>query len=345
MRQILAFTLILAAMTAYAGNLEDEIRTIVGDDRIGVAVITETGDTIEVNGHETFPLMSVVKFHQAVAVGEVLGYPDIAMRRVPVEDSDLHRDTWSPMLERFPNGLTSVDVPTLLRFSLVESDNNAADLLFRHIVSPESVDSIVRGTTPAHNFAVSRTEAEMQADPHCAAENYSTPLDAATLISHYFLSDTTKAATYIKAIMAADCPTGIRRLQAGLGEGAKLFHKTGTGHADSTHCEAVNDAGFVLFKRSDGRLGYYSIAVFVRDFDGSPTEAEARIAEISSAAWRHLGAEVPVSLSALGKSAPAVGTRQRPGAPATEENSYGSAAALMIIATIAEAVASHGNLP
>ena len=71
-----AFTLLmlLLALTAGAQSLADELRREIGSDNIGVAVITSWGDTVVVNGERHYPLMSVFKFHQAVASSATPAY-------------------------------------------------------------------------------------------------------------------------------------------------------------------------------------------------------------------------------------------------------------------------------
>ncbi|MDE6134311.1 MAG: class A beta-lactamase-related serine hydrolase [Muribaculaceae bacterium] len=267
-------------------RLASDLHRIIGQDKIGVAVIFDDGDTLALDGHERFPMMSVAKFHQAVALGRKIGYPAIMSDTVRLSASDLPGGTWSPLRARFPEGVTLV-IPELLYQSLAMSDNNACDYIFNHMASPSEVDSIIRSTTPARDFAVCDTEAGMHADPSLAERNYSTPIDAASLFHHFFTSDTTTAAVVVKAVMSAPCAFGADRLAAGIPQGkALLFHKTGTGFdLPGGGVSAFNDVGHVCYTRPDGRSGYYTIAVFIRDFQGSPAEGAARIAEISAAVW------------------------------------------------------------
>ena len=96
MKHPLALLLLLLALTAGAQSLADELRREIGSDNIGVAVITSWGDTVVVNGERHYPLMSVFKFHRAVALARKLGYPGILATEVEVSPDDLREDTWSP---------------------------------------------------------------------------------------------------------------------------------------------------------------------------------------------------------------------------------------------------------
>ena len=302
-------TLSLSGMT-----LSEELVQSIGDANIGVAIIDSNGDTIEINGDKHYPMMSVFKFHQAIAISQYLGYPGILTKRCPIDDGDMCSDTWSPMLRDFPGGLTSADLTLLLKYSLIESDNNACDIIFKNLLSPFQTDSLMHSFYPG-DYAICQTEREMNNNISLCYNNYSTPKAAAGLVDKFFVHHGSEAALVVKALMGGT-KTGLSRIKAGLGAGATLFHKTGTGHCEDGYIQAVNDIGIVLYTRPDGTTGYYSIAVFVKDFKGSLEEAEKQIADISNIAWRHLAVDFPKTLSNLSSKAPTVGIK--PNVP--EEN-------------------------
>lgn len=277
---------LLGVFTAGAQSLADELRREIGADNIGVAVITSWGDTVEVNGNRPYPMMSVFKFHQAVALAHKLGYPAILTSEVDVRPSDLRDDTWSPMRRHNPLG-GPADICALLHYSLQWSDNNACDILFDRFASPSEVDSIVRAITPARNFAIAFDEAQMHADTSLCRRNWSTPIDCAALFNHVFTSDTTAASSVVKAVMAQESPMGRVRLAAAIpSANGMIFHKTGTGDMRGDTVTARNDAGFVTYPLPASKgYGHYSIAVFVADYPGTPEQAEQRIADISQIVW------------------------------------------------------------
>ncbi len=265
--------------TNMASKLHKKLKDAIGYDNIGVAVITSQGDVVQVNGDAYFPLQSVMKFHQAIALGRKVGYPAIVNDSVHVEPTDLLSGTWSPMRSQNREG-GWYTLPSLLAYSLLLSDNNAADIIFDRYISPAQVDSIVRHTTPARDFAIVHNEAEMNADPLLSLENYSTPLDCARLFDYVFNTDSTEALGVIKDILAEGTRTGTSRLPAGIpNDKGMIFHKTGTGFG------AINDAGVVYYELPDGNYASYTIAVFTYGFE-DPIEAEKRIAEISAIVWQ-----------------------------------------------------------
>ncbi len=211
MKHPLALLLLLLALTAGAQSLADELRREIGSDNIGVAVITSWGDTVVVNGERHYPLMSVFKFHRAVALARKLGYPGILATEVEVSPDDLREDTWSPMRRHNPYG-GHADISALLHYSLQWSDNNACDILFDRFASPAEVDSIIRASTPVRDFAIACNEAQMHADTSLCRRNWSTPLACAELVQHVFTADTTVATSVVKAVMAQQSPMGRTRL-------------------------------------------------------------------------------------------------------------------------------------
>ena len=278
---VFCFGATLAAIGAE--SLETRISSVVGDDNIGVAVITAWGDTVSVNGDKPFELQSVVKFHQALAMAKTMTASEMLNTKVTYDASDLKAGTWSPLRAVNKDGGTA-DLSTLLYYSLRMCDNNAADILFDRFLSPVQVDSLLRSGTPAKNFGIARTEDDMHKDQRMSADNWSTPLDCAGLFNYAFAEDTTASIAALRAVMASESAFGKSRLVKGIGNGT-VFNKTGTGFEKDGKVSALNDAAFVYFPHSTGGFWHYSIAVFAADC--AVEETEAKIAEISEIVWSY----------------------------------------------------------
>lgn len=283
-------SVLTGVLTLAGASLQQRLEAFADTPGTGIAVITSAGDTLGVNIDRDYMLASVMKFHQAVALTRILTFDEIVGDSVWVTKDDLLTGTWSPLRAQCPDGNFYISPVGLLDYTLQMSDNNCADILFDRYASPYCVDSIIRATTPACNFSIQRTEAEMHADTALARLNRSTPADAATLMHTFFTEDTTVSSLAIRAIMARDGAFGKDRLPAGISAGnATIYHKTGTGElAPDGHPTAVNDLGFVYYPKSDGSFGYYTVAVFLEDFSGTQQEAEARIAAISETVWAEM---------------------------------------------------------
>ena len=268
-------------------SLEAEIREIIdaADAQVGVALIIDGKDTLAVDGGGRYPLMSVMKFHQSVAL---LRYMDICGtgldHELEIDKRDLLPDTWSPLRDEFPEG-TVMTVAELLRYTLQMSDNNACDILFDRFLDPHATDSTLR-SLGLDGFAIDATEDEMHRDPDRCFDNWTTPLSAAALMDRLAAGTLPVAdAESLKEILLG-CRTGEGRLPSPLkGTSARIGHKTGTSDMDENgRWTAVNDVGFVQLP--DGRR--YSIAVMVKDSGLGFEATEKIIADISAAVYEAL---------------------------------------------------------
>ncbi len=286
---LLALVLTAAAPASAEGNLKTQLQKIIAgaDARVGVAVIAD-GDTLTVNGSPDYPLMSVMKLHQAVAVARILeerGLPLTTTVHIYVQD--LKAGTWSPLRDARPGGGFDMSVAELLRYTLQQSDNNACDILFDRFAAPEHVDSIIR-SMGFRDFRIAATEDEMHRDLKKCRENVSSPLSAADLMDRLASGTLPLGKEYADFIRSTllECRTGLNRLPLPLeGSGALIGHKTGTSDREADgRWTGINDVGFVLLP--DGRS--YTLAVFISDSALGMEENEKLIADISGAVYSEL---------------------------------------------------------
>ena len=267
---------------------EEIVRIIEGKRaRVGVAVIIDGRDTVTVNNEERYPMMSVFKFHQALAVADFLDRKGLPLStKILVKKEQLKPDTYSPLRDRYPDGNVYFSVSELLTYTLQLSDNNACDILFDYIGGTEIVDAYIR-SLGIDGFSISATEDDMHRNLDLCYANWSTPLSAARLLEVFLvrcLVDNPYQ-QFIKETMVT-CHTGGNRLKKPLkGTDAVIGHKTGTGdHNLKGELIGINDIGFVSLP--DGRR--YVIAVFVKDSEESAEDTEQIIADISAAVYRLL---------------------------------------------------------
>lgn len=286
---LLALAFTAAAPASEERDLKTQIREIIAgaDARVGVAVIAD-GDTLTVNGSPDYPLMSVMKLHQAVAVARILeerGLPLTTTVHIYVQD--LKAGTWSPLRDARPGGGFDMSVAELLRYTLQQSDNNACDILFDRFAAPEHVDSIIR-SMGFRDFRIAATEDEMHRDLKKCRENVSSPQSAADLMDRLASGTLPLGKEYADFIRSTllECRTGLNRLPLPLeGSGALIGHKTGTSDREADgRWTGINDVGFVLLP--DGRS--YTLAVFISDSALGMEENEKLIADISGAVYSEL---------------------------------------------------------
>lgn len=257
------------------------------DASVGMAAIIDGKDTIVINNEDRYPLMSVMKLHQALAVCHELRQKGQTLDlSLYIPKQSLKPDTYSPMRERYPEGNVSLTIKDLLDYSLKMSDNNACDILFDWIGGPQKVDRYIR-SLGLNQVAVSVTEDEMHQQPETSLLNWTSPLDAVLLLEKLLNGNILEDGDqhYICQAML-DCETGKDRLWKPLEKtGLKLGHKTGTGDYNAEgRLTGINDIGFVLLP--DGR--YYTIAVLVKETGMSLPEASRLIADISEIIYQYV---------------------------------------------------------
>lgn len=251
---------------------------------VGIAVILNGNELVAVNDRYHYPLMSTFKFHQALAVLDHLNrHGETLDTEILVRREDLPPGTYSPLRDAHPDGNFTMTVRDLLRYSVTRSDNNACDILFRHIGGPKAADRYLR-RLGIRDFSISATEADMHETVENQYLNWTTP-SAAALTLETFLQRRLFPEAQRRFLQQAlvECATGADKLRAGLPrEGILLGHKTGS--SDRTQFGIKigdNDMGFVVLP--SGR--YYTLAVFIMNSRETDAANAALIRDISKAVY------------------------------------------------------------
>ena len=270
--------------------IEDKLRKYISHQsaRIGVAVISEDGCVIGVNQHESFPMLSVMKFPLALTVLETVKEKHHSLLdTIPVCKSQLHTDTYSPMLLKYTASKDHyISIYELLDYALKSSDNNACDILFRHVVGIEATEKYIQ-SLGIKNFAIRVNEQDMYENNAASYKNWNLPLSAALLINKLFTEPLYDSVyqNFLKETLIS-CTTGKNRLSKPLvSRGGVIGHKTGTGFNSLMGLpQGINDVGFV--RLPNGR--HYAIAVFIRSAFRDMHGTEQIIADISEIVYKHI---------------------------------------------------------
>lgn len=285
------FLMVVAVAVAQTGldslkrELHREIKTCPAT--VGVALIVNGCDTLVLNNEVQYPMMSVFKFHQALAVADYLQRNQMSFDTpVTVQKADLKENTYSPLRDKYPQGGVTKTVGELLAYTLQLSDNNACDILFDRLVSVAETDAYIR-RLGISDFAIVANEDDMHADLDKCYRNWTSPLAAVRLLDRFITGKTVTGAyqDFLQQTMTS-CTTGTARLPYPLqGTEAVLGHKTGTGDRNERgEYIGINDIGFVLLP--DGNR--YVIAVLVKDSRASYEETEAMIGRVSEVVYKHI---------------------------------------------------------
>ena len=124
MRSFIVFLCLIPVLlfSCQSVSLETQLKEAIKDKKaeIGIAVIIDGKDTITVNNDTHYPLMSVFKFHQALALADYMGKRNQSLDTLlTVEKSDLKPDTYSPLRDKYPEGGKRISQALLSPFSRV----------------------------------------------------------------------------------------------------------------------------------------------------------------------------------------------------------------------------------
>ncbi len=271
-------------------RLQNELTSFVEnkDARIGIAVIINGKDTVSINGTKDFPMMSVFKFPLALAVAKWVDANGMSLNdSIAFGPKALIKDTYSPMLKKYGPELYKMSFKELLEWALIESDNNAADLLLKRVGGTACATTLLKDVAGELDITIGASEQEMHKDPYTSYLNRSTPLAMATLFDRFDTDIKARSKSFSDiAVMLEQCRTGVDRLAAPfIATNAVVGHKTGTGFpTPEGRISAINDCGYIHLPNGTR----YTIAVFVADSAYDMTETSKIIADISEIVFKSL---------------------------------------------------------
>lgn len=281
----LGFLLIFANSYIFSqdSQLESNIRIVTNGKKatVGVAVIFDGKDTLTVNNKYRYPMMSVYKFHQALAVLDYLNKNNLPLdTKIPVSQSDLSADTYSPLRDEKPSGNYDMSVGDLLKYSVSYSDNNACDILFKYMGGTQVVEDYVK-SLGVEDIAIVATEQKMHESPENQYLNWTTPLECARLLEKFtrqnILSEEHTA--FLKNLMI-ETTTGKDKIKYLLPDNVKVGHKTGSSFRNEFGIQvAENDVAFITLPNGK----QYSVAIFVmnsREDDKTNTSLISSISRV-----------------------------------------------------------------
>lgn len=246
---------------------------------VGMAVSYQGKILCSVNIDKHFPMMSVFKLHQAVAVIDSLENSPMTLdSKILITKSMLHEDTYSPLRDGYPEGNVRLSIEELLRYTLWQSDNNACDILFSQLGGTEYVQNKME-KLGLHDTQIKWNEDDMHKDTRRCNDNFTTPMEAITILETAYNNG------WLRRCME-ECQTGQKRLPALLPKDKlRIGHKTGTGDAlPNGLLVGINDIGFVTLPNED----HYFIAVFCNNSALTMEDTEAVIAELSRMVYEYI---------------------------------------------------------
>ena len=287
MRILLFISTLLCNLNFCLGQtpeLKKEIEIIVGgkDLKLGFALYDfSTGKSISINGNDRYPMQSVFKFPIGVALLDCVSRGEFALSdSVTLTKADLSPDLWSPIRERWPEGVR-LPLVSVMTYMVAHSDNSATDFLIHKIGGVARIQDIVN-RLGAKKINIRNTEAEIQGSWSVQFDNWTTPnamVDFLRLMNDGKLLDKANTAV-LWEIMASASSGSVNRL---VPKTVTFARKTGYSGVNSQGIIAAqNDVGIIEFE--DGRRVAY--AIFLTDSTLGTDAGYDIQAQIGKSIWK-----------------------------------------------------------
>lgn len=244
----------------------------------------ENKDTLAINGSLNAPLMSVFKFHIALATLNLVDQGKLSLtQEIFIKKEDLHENTWSPIRDKYPSGNLYLTLDQLLRYTVSDSDNNGCDILLDLIGGTITVQNFIN-KHGIKDFTIKVNEQEMQTWESLYI-NTTTPLATTKILEKFYKGQVLRmnSTRYLYELMV-ECSRGITWMKAGLPKGTELAHRTGTSDRNEHGIRAaMNDVG--IFKLPNGN--HIILSIYMKNINEEPEDTQKIIADITKATWNY----------------------------------------------------------
>lgn len=287
----LLFLLISTFNFAQISALKKSIQQITRDKNATVAVSVldfETNKSLHINGNKMLPMLSVFKFHIALAVLDQVDAGKLSLdQKIFIKKEELLENTWSPIREQFPEGNFEMPLSDLIKYTVAESDNNGCDILLRLIGGTTAVQNFM-DSKGVKNFTIKADEEQMHRGYEFYYWNVTTTKSANQLLKDFFNKEIVlKSSTDFLMNTMLETVTGQNKLVAQLPLGLPVAHKTGSSGKNGAGLTiAENDIGIITLP--DGR--HYAISIFVSDSMENFETNTKMIADISKVVFDYFSA-------------------------------------------------------
>ncbi|PWN61145.1 class A beta-lactamase, subclass A2 [Chryseobacterium viscerum] len=268
-------------------DLRNKINEIISTKKTTVGISLkgiEDKDTLSINGNKETPMMSVFKFHIALAVLHQVDKGKLKLdQKFFIKKEALLPETWSPMRDEYPQGNIYLTLDQLLRFTVSHSDNNGCDILLNIIGGTEVVQKFIN-QQGIKDFTIKLNEQEMSSFDKCYI-NTTTPLATTELLEKFYKGKILKKETtkYLYQVMV-ETSRGLTWMKAGLPIGTELAHRTGiSGRNENNLRAAMNDVGII--KLPNGK--HVILSVYLKNINEEMADTEKIIADISRVVWEY----------------------------------------------------------
>ncbi len=266
-------------------ELRQRIKSITDTTKgiIGISVHElETGDTLTFNAQHHYPMLSTYKLPLALAILHKVNQGVLKLdQKIHVSAKDVKQDTWSPIIEQYPQGNIDLSLKEVLEYTIAQSDNLGCDLLFRLIGGTHIVNEYIH-SVGIDSMEIVATEEEMHKKWNAQYKNWCLPNAMDKILEDIFhqkLLDKTLNALLIQILESTSFrPERIRGL---LPKETVVAHKTGTSGTRLNVRAACNDLGIITLPNGH----HVALVIFITQSKSPLPIEEHQIALISRAVY------------------------------------------------------------
>ena len=285
-KAVVSSLLLFQVLSVSASDLTSDIQEVIKGKKaqVGVAVLYKD-DAVTVNNDDQYPLMSVFKFHIALAVLKKMEQEGIHLTAVvTLRPSDIDTKTWSPMYKKYKSKKITLSYGDLINYMVSQSDNNACNRLIYFVGGIQNVNAFIKDLG-IDQIQLIETEKSMEQDIRKSYNNWSTPLSVAQLLRKVYtekvLSD--KHFAFLEKAMLASA-SGKDKFRAGLPKEIEVGHKTGMSYRTPEGVRMC-DADVGVIYMPEGEKCY--LAVLVKDSKESDAVNVKIMADIANKVYSH----------------------------------------------------------
>lgn len=284
---ILFLILIILSCIVYSNWLNIKLNCLIKykDAEVGIAIIKNQKEW-NIGSKNSFPMLSVFKYFVALKVLDKLEKEQISLNKEIIIDKNMiDKSLYSPMLKDYTTFPFNINIANLLKYMILQSDNNACDILINYAGGTDIIQKYIHSLGFV-DVKISQTEIDMNKDIEKQYLNKAHPIDIIRAMK--FVRDknllTDDSCRFLDELMI-NTTTGKDKLKSGLPQNITLGHKTGSSDRKQNGIKiADNDAGYVFLPNGD----VYYIIVMIKDSKMSDEENAKLINSISKITYTYL---------------------------------------------------------
>ncbi|MBO6211974.1 class A beta-lactamase, subclass A2 [Algoriella sp.] len=267
-------------------DLRQKLTEIISkqDAEIGISLrMIENNDSLTINGNLNAPMMSVFKFHIALAVLDLVDKGKLSLnQKIFVRKTDLHADTWSPMRDDYPEGNVYLTLDKILRYTVSDSDNNGCDILIDLVGGTKAIQDYI-DKIGVKDFTIKVNEQQMSTLENCYL-NTTTPIAMTDLLVYFYKGKILKkkSTKYLIQLMEQNS-RGTTWMKGQLPKNTVVAHRTGISNQNDAGLRvAHNDVGIITLPNGK----HFVLSIFQKNIKNQTQEISAQtMSELTKVVW------------------------------------------------------------